>query len=204
MAANRRFVQKLIQANNKLNSVWVTFVRTTNRLRSYVSTFHKGPIMRKVFTSHDFITNMTLLNVCNVHQRNILLVTPWENSNLILMDSTFYCHLVCKPRLLFIHHSVTFYNIDYKVWVIDDDIQLLQWLTDCNTPVAHLLTWFDFNSTVGQQLSLCKVWDEITYPFPNFNAATVEGWEWISYPPHPHILQGMWLLIQVWITAKPC
>ena len=131
MAANRRFVQKLIQANNKLNSAWVTFVRTPNRLKSYVGTFHKGPIMRKVFTSHDFITNMTLLNVCNVHQRNILLVTPWENSNLILMDSTFYCHLVCKPRLLFIHHSVTFYNIDYKVWVIDDDIQfftIVNWL----------------------------------------------------------------------------
>ena len=26
-----------------------------------------------------------------------------------------------------------------------------------------------------------KVWDEITYPFPNFNSATVEVWEWISY-----------------------
>ena len=25
-----------------------------------------------------------------------------------------------------------------------------------------------------------KVWDEITYPFPNFNSATVEVWEWIS------------------------
>ena len=25
-----------------------------------------------------------------------------------------------------------------------------------------------------------KVWDEITYPFPNFNDATVEVWEWIS------------------------
>ena len=25
-----------------------------------------------------------------------------------------------------------------------------------------------------------KLWDEITYPFPNFNGATVEVWEWIS------------------------
>ena len=25
-----------------------------------------------------------------------------------------------------------------------------------------------------------KVWDEITYLFPNFNGATVEVWEWIS------------------------
>ena len=25
-----------------------------------------------------------------------------------------------------------------------------------------------------------KLWDGITYPFPNFNGATVEVWEWIS------------------------
>ena len=25
-----------------------------------------------------------------------------------------------------------------------------------------------------------KVWDEITYPFPNFNGVSVEVWEWIS------------------------
>ena len=30
-----------------------------------------------------------------------------------------------------------------------------------------------------------KVWDEITYPFPNFNSCTVEVWEWIShFIPH--------------------
>ena len=26
-----------------------------------------------------------------------------------------------------------------------------------------------------------KVWGEITYPFPNFNGATVEVWEWMYY-----------------------
>ena len=25
-----------------------------------------------------------------------------------------------------------------------------------------------------------KMWDEITYQFPNFNGYTVEVWEWIS------------------------
>ena len=25
-----------------------------------------------------------------------------------------------------------------------------------------------------------KVWEEITYPFPNFNGCTIEVWEWIS------------------------
>ena len=30
-----------------------------------------------------------------------------------------------------------------------------------------------------------EVWDEITYPFPNFNGTTVEVWEWISFSiPH--------------------
>ena len=30
-----------------------------------------------------------------------------------------------------------------------------------------------------------KVWDEITYPFPNFNGCSVEVWEWIiNFIPH--------------------
>ena len=30
-----------------------------------------------------------------------------------------------------------------------------------------------------------EVWDEITYPFPNFNGCTVEVWEWKSnFIPH--------------------
>ena len=30
-----------------------------------------------------------------------------------------------------------------------------------------------------------KMWDEITYPFPNFDGATIEVWEWISnFIPH--------------------
>ena len=34
----------------------------------------------------------------------------------------------------------------------------------------------------------CEVWDEITYPFPNFNGATVEACEWISYFIQPFIM----------------
>ena len=30
-----------------------------------------------------------------------------------------------------------------------------------------------------------KVWDEFTYPFPNFDGAAVEFWEWmINFIPH--------------------
>ena len=32
---------------------------------------------------------------------------------------------------------------------------------------------------------LNKVWDEIIYPFPNFNGGTVDVWEWKSnFIPH--------------------
>ena len=40
-----------------------------------------------------------------------------------------------------------------------------------------------------------KVWDEITNPFPNFNSATVEDWEWISY---------FILLITGYVITYPC
>ena len=29
-----------------------------------------------------------------------------------------------------------------------------------------------------------KVWDDITYPFPNFKGSTVEFWEWINNSTH--------------------
>ena len=35
-----------------------------------------------------------------------------------------------------------------------------------------------------------EVWDEITYPFPNFNSATVEVWGWISNFI-PHFIMGV-------------
>ena len=37
-----------------------------------------------------------------------------------------------------------------------------------------LLTWINFDHMPS------KVWNQITYPFPNFNGATVDVWEWIS------------------------
>ena len=47
-----------------------------------------------------------------------------------------------------------------------------------------------------------KVWDVITYPFPNFNGATVEVWEWVNISSHAFL--GMWLLIHVGIKSNPC
>ena len=47
-----------------------------------------------------------------------------------------------------------------------------------------------------------NVWDEITYPFPNFNGAAVDVWERISnFILH---LLGMRLLVHAGIKVKPC
>ena len=46
-------------------------------------------------------------------------------------------------------------------------------------PVPLLLTWLNFNPSLDQYMPN-KVWDKISYPFPNFNGSTVEVWEWIS------------------------
>ena len=47
-------------------------------------------------------------------------------------------------------------------------------------PGPLLQTWFNFNSSVDINSIHYKVWDETTYPFPNFDGATVEVWEWIG------------------------
>ena len=59
----------------------------------------------------------------------------------------------------------------------------IHWPVSCRDPIyqhgSTLITAWISNHTP------CKVWDEITYPFPNFNGATIEVWEWISnYIPH--------------------
>ena len=47
-----------------------------------------------------------------------------------------------------------------------------------------LLSWINFNANMDDYIHY-KVWDEITYPFPNFNGCAVEVWERISnFIPH--------------------
>ena len=50
---------------------------------------------------------------------------------------------------------------------------------------ALLLTWIIFNPGMLSNRTLNKVWDEITYLFPNFNGYTTEVWEQvIDLIPH--------------------
>ena len=54
---------------------------------------------------------------------------------------------------------------------------------DCRLITTHpetlLLICCNFNPSLGNYIHY-TVWDEITFPFPNFNGATVEVWKWIS------------------------
>ena len=49
----------------------------------------------------------------------------------------------------------------------------------------------------------CKVWYEITYPFPDVNSATDEVWEWILII-ESHTLLDVWLFLYVGIKVQPC
>ena len=52
-------------------------------------------------------------------------------------------------------------------------------------PRSLLQTLINFSPSMDKWLHCYNVWDEIAYPFPNFNGATVEVWEVISnFIPH--------------------
>ena len=67
---------------------------------------------------------------------------------------------------------------------------------------TRLLTWINFNLTRISNYIHWNMWDEITYPFPNFNGVTVEVWEWISNVI-PHFTRHV-IFIHVEIEVKPC
>ena len=76
----------------------------------------------------------------------------------------------------------------------------------CSRLGPLLLTWFNFNPAWISNHMSSKLLDEITYPFPNFNGATVEVWERIiNFLPHLIILDLMDYngLIYARIKVKP-
>ena len=58
-----------------------------------------------------------------------------------------------------------------------------------------LLTWFDFNPSMDKELHPFMVWDEIAYPFPNFNGATVEVWDMDHFGALHCIYVMIWYVI---------
>ena len=51
---------------------------------------------------------------------------------------------------------------------------------DCRPVGPLLLTWFNSNLSMDKKLHYYEMWDEITYPFSNFNSCTAEICKWIT------------------------
>ena len=62
----------------------------------------------------------------------------------------------------------------------------------------NVLHWNPVEFETGSSTGLLpsKKWDEITYPFPDFNGATVDVWEWISNFI-PYFIMGV-IIYQCW------
>ena len=105
-------------------------------------------------------------------------------------------------------------HIHYKVW---DEItypfpNIGQYQTTTNHSKVGNHVYISWGPLYDYELSLIqawisnhiyyKVWDEITYPFPNFNSVTIEvgNGEEIS----SHTLLGVWLLIHAGIKVNQC
>ena len=54
----------------------------------------------------------------------------------------------------------------------------------------HSALWCVDHINMGKLLYIYyKMWDKITYPFPDFNDATFEVWEWINdFTPHMYVI----------------
>ena len=64
------------------------------------------------------------------------------------------------------------------LWPKCVNVQSLKRYMSAAIPGPFLLTWIVLIPEWISKHIPRKVWDEIAYPFPNFNGATVEVWEW--------------------------
>ena len=115
--------------------------------------------------------NNNIINDIRKHEN----IFPFHFS--ILKRGTLWHPLLWKAetRLSYIVHLHC--NLTYCPVVEAEEI--LQWpilftRNNCNPGMVWVSNYIHY-----------RVWDEITYPFPNFNGITVEDWEWISnFVPH--------------------
>ena len=115
--------------------------------------------------------------------------------------------LVCKYiywRLIYTHDNTYIYcnagslHMSPK-WSLFLWTGCLIYESDLCWPGSQALTnrWINFPAWISNNIHYF-VWDEITYPYPNFNGCTSDVWEVIS----SHILLGVWLLIHAGIKVN--
>ena len=143
------------------------------------------PINRKLNFWYSSVTSSTEQNsvIPMVFQilRNLFPFSePRMDFDLILVISIIFINRCFVSPTLFI--SPTLYDIpcgSLQCTQTDIDTSVnIWWLVSLLWPL--LLTRINFNPSIISNHMPNNVWDEITYPLPNFNGATVEVWKWIS------------------------
>ena len=123
---------------------------------------------------------------------------------------TFHVFLICGK------HVWSWYSIRCSVkcleLLFDDEWGFLLILLKCahfgiltnyliSFPEPLLLTEINYNPSMDNNYIHHRVWTGITYPFPNFNGAIIEFWEWIrNFSCHTFL--GMRLLIHTRTTIS--
>ena len=82
-------------------------------------------------------------------------------------------HCVCRCPGTLRCYAISRCSAGYKIRYIFFRVSLDIMFSTCML-LPLLLTWFNFNPAWISNHTPCKVWDEITYPFLNFNGCTVE------------------------------
>ena len=88
---------------------------------------------------------------------------------------------------IFIHMTTVRYYIQCSNFCASRKFRQspLAWSPETVTLMLHNFSYNVIHPGMISKYIHCKVWDEITYPFPNFNALTVKVWGWISnFIPH--------------------
>ena len=109
----------------------------------------------------------------------------WQRSSSIfshILKSISKQQLVCKFGIM--ENESCYFTVFTKVsthLVIPHEIfRRVVFLTEFLSAGSLLLTWFNLIPASISNHTHYNVWDDITYPFLNFNGATVEVYEWIS------------------------
>ena len=133
--------------------------QTLNTCKQQQIFYHKS----SADTSHAFaLDKYKIMHITGV-QNACFVFIPYITlyPNLRKRQAAWESHAWSQSFLVWMHHGCT-------NWKAQDF---------CDPFYYHVLT------VIPAWISNCihyKVWDEITYPFSNFNGATVEVWEWIS------------------------
>ena len=135
------------------------------------------------------------------------LTKPWSNFKSNVAESSCKLRHVCMHYIPYLYHthqclkrnaSLAEVHVVYMPHIINDDISTTPlhliyyaWSKQKHK-VSHCVLIDSVRHSSGPFYSIWvsnyihyKMWDEITYIFPNYNGLTVEVWEWIrDFIPH--------------------